>query len=400
MFEARLKSFLEDPGDGSPSARVVRLLRERGTLSATEIARLTGLAKSTVSITLAELRRLDIVIEKGNSETGRGASVGRPATALILNPKVGTCVGVLFGLEAIQVIVADVSHQVISDCKVQIAPDYSPAEAAELTRRLIDEAYEEHGLAPEGRLGVGVAVAGPINPFDGRVLRASGVPTWAGTDIRAAFGPVVNSPIFADNESNCAAIAEMMWGAAIGVEDFVFFKIDLGVGGAIVNRGHVVRGIAGSAGEFGHMMIDPGGPLCRCGNRGCLELYASANSALADTERRLGRAFDMDGLVALARAGDAVSRRQIAEMGEAAGKGLAIIGTAINPALVVLGGRMPLAGELLLGPLSESFERHTLVKRAEIAPEARTRFVPGVFTDNDACLGAVGLVLRHHGRPG
>lgn len=400
MFEVRLKSFFDDPGDGTPSGRIVRLLGERGTLSATEIARLTGLAKSTVSMTLGELRRSDIVIEKGNSETGRGASVGRPATALMLNPKVGTCVGVLFGLEAIQLIVADVSHRVISDRKVQIEPDYSPAEAAAVTRRLIDEAYEEHGLSPEGQLGVGIAVAGPINPIDGRVLRASGVPTWAGTDIRATFGPVLKSPIFADNESNCAAIAEMMWGAAIGVEDFVFFKIDLGVGGAIVNRGHVVTGIAGSAGEFGHMMIDPAGPLCRCGNRGCLELYASAGTALADTERRLGRPFDMDGLVALARGGDAESRRQIAEMGEAAGKGLAIIGTAINPALVVLGGRMPLAGDMLLAPLSESFERHTLIKRADIAPEARTRFVPGVFTDNDACLGAVGLVLRHHGRLG
>ncbi|WEK51461.1 MAG: ROK family transcriptional regulator [Candidatus Kaistia colombiensis] len=400
MIEDRLKSLLDDPADGTPSARIVRLLSERGTLSATEIARLTGLAKSTVSMTLAGLRRSDIVIESGHGDTVRGAGVGRPATALTLNPKVGTCVGVLFGLEAIQLIVADVSHRVISDRKVQIEPDYSPAEAAALTRRLIDEAYEEHGLAPEGRLGVGVAVAGPINPIDGKVLRASGVPTWAGTDIRAAFGPVLQSPIFADNESNCAAIAEMMWGAAIGAEDFIFFKIDLGVGGAIVNRGRVITGIAGGAGEFGHMIIDPAGPLCRCGNRGCLELYASARDAVAQSERRLGRPVDIDGLVALARGGDADSRSRIVAMAEAAGKGLAIIGTALNPGLVVLGGQLSRAGEMLLGPLSESFERHTLVKRADIAPEARTRFVTGVFTDNDACLGAVGLVLRHHGRLG
>ena len=81
-----------------------------------------------------------------------------------------------------------------------------------------------------------------------------------------------------NNESNCAALAEMMWGAAVGYSDFVLFKIDRGVGGAIVSGGRVITGIAGGGGEFGHIVIDPNGELCRCGNRGCLELYASMRS--------------------------------------------------------------------------------------------------------------------------
>ena len=92
------------------------------------------------------------------------------------------------------------------------------------------------GCRCPGLLGVGVSVSAPVRP-DGRVLRASILPTWAGVNLREVFGPALQRPIYADNESNCAALAEMMWGAAVGHEDFVLFKIDLGVGGAIVQAG-------------------------------------------------------------------------------------------------------------------------------------------------------------------
>src|SRR3990170_3516517 len=146
----------------------------------------------------------------------------------------------------------------------------------------------------------GLSAAELAHPTSGRVMRAGGVTTWAGTDIRTIFEPALDCPIFADNESNCSAIAEMMWGAARGHQDFVLFTVDLGVGGAIVSRGHVLTGIAGGAGEFGHISIDPTGPLCRCGNRGCLELYASFREPMAHAQRRFGRPMGIEEVVALA----------------------------------------------------------------------------------------------------
>ena len=102
-------------------------------------------------------------------------------------------------------------------------------------RRVTRFAKSTSGAACHSRtlLGVGIAVSGPVAP-DGRIQRASIVPIWAGVNVREVFEPALERPIFADNESNCSAIAEMTWGAAIGVEDFVLFKIDVGVGGAIV----------------------------------------------------------------------------------------------------------------------------------------------------------------------
>jgi predicted NBD/HSP70 family sugar kinase len=229
------------------------------------------------------------------------------------------------------------------------------------------------------------------------MLRAGGMPAWAGLDIRAMFEPVLEQTVIADNESNCSAVAEMMWGAAIGHEDFVLFTLDKGIGGAIVSRGHVITGIAGAAGEFGHMSIDPDGPLCRCGNRGCLEVYASIKEPLRLAAKRYCRPISAPELVAMAQGGDIGCRRLIEDTATIAGRGLALIGAALNPPLIVVGGGFAAAGDILLAPLEESFNKHTLVKRADVGDVARTRFVVSRFVENDACMGAVGLVLRRFG---
>jgi predicted NBD/HSP70 family sugar kinase len=208
-----------------------------------------------------------------------------------------------------------------------------------------------------------------------------------------------DAPIFADNESNCLAIAEMTWGAARGYNDFIVYTLDLGVGGAIVSGGQVMRGIAGGAGEFGHVVVDPNGPLCRCGNHGCLEVYASFRDALLEAERHVGRSLRIQDVVTLARDGDETCRRLIRQAGEAGGRGLGLIGSVFNPQLVVVNGRLAAAGDLLMEPLAESFERFSLVKQADLPEHARTVLKPSAFSYNGACMGAVGMVLRNHGEP-
>jgi predicted NBD/HSP70 family sugar kinase len=390
-----LRSLLEDGALGTPAGRIVRMLTERGAMSAAQLSRLTGLAKSTVSTAVAELRRSGMVLDAGAESVG---SVGRPAKALTLNPGAGTCIGILIGQTEIEVIVADVAHTVLSDKITVLEDGYTPDTATQVIRRLVDEAYETQWQSPSGLLGVGVAVGGPVNPVTGKMLRAGGMPDWAGVDIKELLGPLFEGvPIFCDNESNCSAIAEMTWGAAQGFDDFVVYTLDLGVGGAIVSGGKVVRGIAGGAGEFGHVVVDPNGPLCRCGNRGCLEVYASFRGLLAQAEGHFGRALRITDVVEMALGGDEYCRALVARAGEAGGYGLGLIGSVLNPPLVVVSGRLALTGDLLMKPLTQSYERYTLIKHNDVPDEARTLFRASSFTDG-ACLGAVGLVLRHHGR--
>jgi predicted NBD/HSP70 family sugar kinase len=242
-------------------------------------------------------------------------------------------------------------------------------------------------------------MGGPVNPVNGTVIRAGGMPGWAGVDLRELFGPMFEGvPIFCDNESNCSAIAEMTWGAAQGHDDFIVYTLGLGVGGAIVVGGKVLRGIAGGAGEFGHVVIDPEGPLCRCGNRGCLETYANFRDRLDEAAIAFGRPIGVNEVVDLAIAGNETCRSLIARTGELGGHGLGLIGSVFNPSLVVISGRLAASGDILMKPLAESYERYTLIKHGDVPEGARTVLKPSQFVDNGACIGAVGLVLRHHGR--
>jgi predicted NBD/HSP70 family sugar kinase len=393
MINDDLKGLLYEREVDSPIARVVRALSGHGAVSASQIARSTGLARSTVSTILSDLKRSNLLVEV---ET-RSPGLGRPALAHSLNPEAGTCVGALLGLDEIRIILADVAHNVLADISMPLERDYSPERATRVVRHAIENLCKEHSLPYSGLLGVGFAVSGPLSP-NGRIMRASVLPTWGGIDLKSTFAPVLQKPIFADNESNCAALAEMMWGAAAGVEDFVLFKLDLGVGGAVVANGKVLSGSSGAAGEFGHMVIEPQGPLCRCGNRGCLELYCSAASVVALAQQRLNRATSVAEVVTLAGNGDVGFQRLLADAGEAAGRGLGLVGSIINPPLFIISGGLAKAGELLLAPLRASYEKHTLIKRGDLDEAAYPRFVTGRFLDNDNCMGAVGLVLRHSGR--
>ena len=397
MTVASIKSLLQEESIDSVSGRIIRALSERGSLSAAQIARSTGLARSTVSTAVAALRKSGLVMDADSPDGPVARQIGRPGTALRLNPEAGTCIGVHIGLEELRVVVADVSHSVISEQNIPMVREYSPTEAALRLQQFIARTYAENGLRRAGLLGVGVSVSAPVSP-DGAVHRSSIVPGWAGVNVVDVFGAALGTSILVNNESNCSAIAEYMWGAAQGEDDFVLFKINVGVGGAIVVKGQVRGGVAGGGGEFGHISIDPDGDLCRCGNRGCLELKLGFAAALSDLSRVHGQRVTMDLAVDLALAGDVGATRLIADHGELAGLALAMIGNVLNPPMFLISSALVRSGLILMDPLRAAFEKHSLLKTRELDEPLRTRIVPGALFSNDVVLGAVGLVLRHHGR--
>lgn len=393
MLSAELKGLLHEQEVDSPAAKVVRALSGHGSVSTAQIARTTGLARSTVSTILGDLKRSRLVIEVDTRNSGPG----RPAMAYSLNPEAGTCVGALLREEGVRVIVADVAHNVVADIMMPLERDYPPTKAVRVIKHVIEDLYKEHSLAYGSLLGVGFAVSGPLAP-DGRVMRNAALPTWRGVDFKEVFEPALQKPIFADNESNCAALAEMMWGSAVGTDDFVLIKLNHAVTGAIVINGKVLAGSTGSAGEPGHIVFDPHGPLCRCGNRGCLELYCGAGFVEKAVAEWLRRPLTIPEIVERAIQGDVGFQRLLADAGEAAGRGLSMIGAIVNPPLFIVSGSLATAGELLLAPLRASYEKHAFVKSRDVDEAHYPRFVTGRFIDNDSCMGAVGLVLRHSSR--
>jgi predicted NBD/HSP70 family sugar kinase len=386
MAVHRIRRAMASIASGSVAAQIVGALSQQGGMTAAQLARHTGLARSTISTAVGALKQSRVIVEV---ERVASEGAGRPGTLLVLNPQAGTCIGVHLGFDVVQVVVGDISHSFIAEKHVSVGADYEPGIALEAVRQAFAEFYKDKGLSRQSLMGVGISVSGPVNK-NGVLQRGGILPKWAGLNLKQLFGQLFEVPVNVENESNCAALAEMKWGAARGHSNFVMFKMDVGVGGAIVSNNALVTGISGGAGEFGHVSINPEGELCRCGNRGCLELYASFAQPLKQLSRVHHKPMTMDGAIALAETGDAGALRMIADVAEYGGRGLAMIGTMLNPPVFIIGGRLALAGELLLAPMRNAFHRHTLIKPQDGSP---TEIITGRFTENDSLLGAVALVL-------
>lgn len=376
----------------SPSARLVRALALKGEATAVELVGETGLSRSAVSTVLGELRAAKVVLDIDTRQAG----MGRPTLLHALNPGLGVCAGVLLGLDEIRLSLCDVTHAVLTDESVAVRRDYPPEEAV----RVVQTALERHcaalGLTVHTLIGVGLAVSAPVSP-EGVVLSGSILPTWNGVALGPLFRAALGCPVHAENESNCGAFAEMMWGAAKGESDFVLVKLDLGIGGAIVENGRLLTGARGAAAEFGHLTLDPRGALCRCGNRGCLETIAGATHLLRQAEAVTGRPVDLAEFVQEARHGHAGYSRLLDDAADMAGWGIGLIGTVLNPPLFVLSGGLAQAGDPFIARVRASYLRHTV--RLNDEAEA-TRFVVGRYLSNDTVLGGVSLVLRQERRIG
>lgn len=377
-----------------PASRIVRAIAATGAVSATQLVKLTGLARSTVSTALTDLKDRGLVLE---GET-RNAGFGRPTQLVSLNPSRGFCAGVLLGLNEIRIVVCDLAHTIVSDHSFEMLRDYSPADAAAHVRQQLGNECVKLGVAISDLLGVGFAVSAPVS-YEGKVLNGSILPTWSGIDIAGVFSPVIDCPIHAENESHCGALAEMTWGAAIGQPNFVMFKFDRGVGGAIVTNGTILRGAYGNAAEFGHISLNPHGPLCRCGNRGCLETYAGGFNIVRTAQQATGESVTIDTLVEGARNGNESYVRLIEDAAEMAGWGMGITSTILSPPLFIIAGKMASLGDIFLNALHKSFVRHAVRPPAHATHIRSPRFVVAKYLANDdTVLGAVALVLHQHGR--
>lgn len=378
---------------GSPVAQMLIALASRGEASAADLVAETQMSRASVSTLLSDLRKSNVVLDVERRQNG----MGRPTQMHSLNPNIGTAAGVLLGLGEIRVSLCDVSHQVLTDERIDIDEDYSPVRAAEAVAAILHAHCAEVGLRIQDLIGVGLAVSAPV-AADGSVMFGSILPNWSGVKIGAVFHDQLGCAIHVDNESHCGALSEMTWGAAKDATDFVMFKFDLGTGGAVVIDGVLRRGANGCGGEFGHLTIDPGGALCRCGNRGCLETLVGGSRLLQLAHDATGRTLSLPEFVNEARNGNAGYRRLIEDAGSNAGLAVGLIGSALNPPMFLITGGLAAAGDLFLEPLRAAFERHTLCRPSLLPESQQPKILPGNFLNNDNVLGAAALVLRQVSR--
>jgi glucokinase len=278
----------------------------------------------------------------------------------------------------------------------------TPSRSADLVEATIVEVVREV-RAEHDVVAVGIGAAGFVDAARSRVRFAPHL-AWRDEPLRDAVATTVGLPVVVENDANAAAWAEWRFGAGRGESHLVMVTLGTGIGGGMVVDGAVQRGRYGMAGEFGHMVVVPDGHRCECGNRGCLEQYASGN-VLGREARELAQAGspvavgllervagEVDALVGpvvtqAAQEGDACAVELFEDVGRWLGVGLANLAAALDPGLFVIGGGVSDAGELLLGPARESFRR-TLTGRG-YRPEAR--IVRASFGPEAGLVGAADL---------
>jgi predicted NBD/HSP70 family sugar kinase len=362
--------------------RVVEVLQEEGALSQAELARASGLSPATISSIVRELeseRRLE------RESSRRGAP-------LRLVPLPGFVLGFDYGHRHLRVAVADRTGEILAETTRRLPRDHEAkagvSAGVELAKQLLADAGG--GLADVVACGMGLPA--PVLAETQLVGSSSILPGWVGVHANEQLAQALGHPVSVDNDANLGALAEMTWGAGRGARDLVYLKLATGIGAGIVVDGSLVRGAAGTAGEIGHTTMDEHGEVCRCGNRGCLETVASADTVLRLLAPQHGSDLTLHDAIDAALAGDAGCRRVIGDAGRHIGVALANLVNLLSPELIVVGGELAGAGDILLDPIREAVDRYAI----ETAARA-TRLVPAALGERAEVLGAVALAAGRIG---
>jgi len=360
------------------------------------IAAATGLTKTTVSSLVDDLVSAALVTELGPEASGR---IGRPPSALALNRSGFVGIGLEINVDYLAVCVANLVGEVrLLRTRPRDNRDQSPAKVLGRAVRMTNNAIASARAAGLTVAGLAVAVPGPVETDRG-LLRLAPNLGWVEVpvaEILAARLAAPDLPVLVDNEANLAALGELWFGGHDDLDDFVHVSGEIGVGAGIVIGGELFRGVRGFAGEVGHLTVQPDGPRCRCGARGCLEQLAGQEAILraAGVTGAVGTSLGQPGgsvaeLLARARAGEPGTLRAVAAAGQALGLALSATVNLVDPGTVVLGGLYAALEPWLREPLLAELSERAITQRWSPARVLASRLGP-----NAAVRGATGAVVK------
>ncbi|MEU9294210.1 ROK family transcriptional regulator [Streptomyces sp. NPDC048266] len=384
------------PGNAH-QARLLRLLRDGGPSSRAQLGELVDLSRSKLAVEVDRLLETGLVVADGLAAS-RG---GRRSHNVRLAPTL-RFLGIDIGATSIDVAVTNAELEVLGHLNHPMDVREGPVAVFEQALSIVGK-LKSLGLADE-LAGAGIGVPGPVRFPDGVPVAPPIMPGWDGFPVREALSQDLGCPVMVDNDANLMAMGEQHAGVARSVGDFLYVKIGTGIGCGIVLGGEVHRGTTGSAGDIGHIQVEPEGRACGCGNRGCLEAHFSGSALARDAEEaaRGGRSVELaarletlgtltaEDVAAAAAAGDAVSLDLIRAGGDRVGQVIAGLVSSFNPGLVVIGGGVTGLGHTLLASVRTQVYRRSLPLATRNLP-----IVLGELGSTAGVIGAARLISDH-----
>jgi predicted NBD/HSP70 family sugar kinase len=374
------------------SRLILNLLWKEREISRADLARRTSLSRSTVSAIVSDLLDTGLI---GEARTGV-SSGGRRPIILEFRDQSSFIVGVELGATHVSCVLTDLRCNVRASWSAPAPVRADPQAALSKMTLAVRSVLEADGVQASQVLAIGVAVPSPVNAERPGELLPLVVPTWEGYNIATHLEDSFKRPVFVDNDANLGALAELWWGAGASGKDLAYIKVATGIGAGLIINGRIFRGSGGIAGEIGHTSIDPHGPRCVCGLKGCLTTFIGTPALLERAKSQLRMSGSdrrpparIDDLVSAALDGDPMSVELIRYAGDKLGVGIANMLNLLNPKTVVLGGGITRAGALLLDAVLKTI--HGLSLPASISnAEIRTTGL----NEWGIALGAATLVLQ------
>jgi predicted NBD/HSP70 family sugar kinase len=388
-------------------------VRVSGPITRVAVAHRTGLSRTTVSSIVDELLADNLLFEGKTVEAA--PTGGRRATLLHFNADAGYVIGVDLGRSHLTLLLTNLAGQIIARHSGPFDASLGPEICLQQVIASLMDFTTEHQIGWHQIIGVGLGIPGPMDAASRMLVRPPRMPGWDQYDMRTVMERACKVPMYFDNDANMGARGESQYGAARDVDNMAYVKVATGIGCGLILNGDIYRGSSGAAGELGHVTIDDNGPLCDCGNRGCLEVVAGAAAVTMAASRavypdsgasnggqdgrdaedsapagpRRADLLDVADVVHAALAGDTIAQEAIERAGYHIGIALAGLVNIFNPSLILLDGSMARAGEFLLGPIRQGIARRSLA-----ASSAATRIEMAQLGDNAIALGAVATVIE------
>jgi len=363
---------------------LIELVRRAGSISRAELARQSQLSAPTVSAIVDSLLKRGIVIEI----TTAPSSGGRPPVLLSVDPKAGYVVGIKLRGDGVTTVVCDLDAQIVSSNERYVPLVGDPMAALDAIEEETRRALRDAAVPASKVLGVGVGLSGVIDSAAG-VCRFSHLLQWHDVDLAAPLRRRMGLPVWVENDVNTLAVAEKWAGDAHTAKNFVTLSVGRGIGLGIVVDRSLYRGSHGAGGEFGHMIVEPGGPRCECGRFGCLEAMVGEGALRRRISERKGHDVSREELLMLVEMGDSAALDIVDSAGRKLGLAVANMVTLLNPELLIICGEGTALGSAFIDPIVSSVREQTF---ADLGRQLEIKIQS--WGDEAWAVGAATLVLR------
>ncbi len=380
---------------------VLSAIQSSDGISRVEIAERSGLTAQTVSVIVRRLVADGLVREEGTIPS----AIGKPRTALRVVAEAGYSIGIHFDPIEVSCVLVDLAGRPVARSSKRITANLDPESLVASTARVAQQLVKRSRIDSSAVLGLGAACPGPIDQTQGLVISPPRRDRWTEVPLKKLLEEQTGLPVIIDNDATAAAIGERWAGIGRSVPNFAYLYLGTGIGGGVFLANQVYRGASLNAAEFGHIVVEPNGPVCYCGNRGCLEamckpaslvesvrsqLEAGQSSSLCDAYARDPATLTAAAIGSAAAAGDPVAREVVDRAADYLADAAVVIANVLDVELLVVGGHsLRDVGEIYRERIAGALTRLPLARKVHTVGVALSR-----LAEDAAAIGAASLVFH------